>query len=128
MSQAHVMRQKAEQFVIRHPDLADAIVELVLEQRTRESGELVGGLTPSLRRVFNFLVRYQMCHGIAPSYTEMCDDLSLGRANLARMLRLLKERGYISYIKNKARSIAIMPAGRNALSTTRPRHADRLAA
>jgi hypothetical protein len=128
MSQAHVLRQQAEQFLLKHPELADAIAELVLEERTRESGELVGGLTPGLRRVFNFIVSYQMCHGISPSYSEMCEKLSLGRANLARMLRLLKERGYISYIKNKARSITVLAAGRNALSTVRPNTLERLAA
>ena len=67
MSKAHVLRQQAEQFLADDPDLADAIVELVLEVRSRESGQLVGGLTPGLRRVLNFLVRHQVCHGISPS-------------------------------------------------------------
>jgi len=119
MSKAHVLRQQAEQFLADDPDLADAIVELVLEVRSRENGQLVGGLTPGLRRVLNFLVRHQVCHGISPSYTEMCEKLSLGRSNLARMLRLLKERGYISYIKNKARSITVLPAGRPVGSPVR---------
>lgn len=112
MSQAHVLRRQAEQFLADDPDLADAIAELVLEKRTRASGQLVGGLTPALRRVLNFLVRHQMCHGISPSYTEMCEELELGRSNLARILRLLKERGHISYVKNKARSITVLSAGR----------------
>lgn len=112
MSQAHVLRRQAEQFLADDPDLADAIAELVLEGRTRENGQLVGGLTPGLRRGLNFLVRHQVCHGISPSYSEMCDKLELGRSNLARMLRLLKERGHISYVKNKARSITGLPAAR----------------
>lgn len=121
MSQAHVLRRQAEQFLADDPDLADAIAELVLEKRTRASGQLVGGLTPALRRVLNFLVRHQMCHGISPSYTEMCEKLELGRSNLARMLRLLKERGHISYVKNKARSITVLPAAR---PTRRPIRVD----
>lgn len=80
MSQAHVLRRQAEQFLADDPDLADAIAELVLEKRTRASGQLVGGLTPALRRVLNFLVRHQLCHGISPSYTEMCEELELGRS------------------------------------------------
>jgi len=119
MSQAHVVRQQAEQFFLKHRDLAEAIAELVLEERTRENGELVGGLTPTLRKTFDYLVHYEGKHGFSPSYTEMCEALTVGRVSVARMLRLLKERGYISYIKNKARSISILPAGREIARSTR---------
>jgi len=44
------------------------------------------------------------------------------------MLRLLKERGYVSYIQNKARSITVLPASRQMPNPLQPRRGERLAA
>jgi hypothetical protein len=120
--------QQAERFLLEHPELADAVTEPVLEGRTRKGGELLGALTPALRRVHDFLVRHHQRCGVSPSYDEICDGLDLGRSNLVRLLRLLKERGYIRYIKNKARSITVMPAIHNEAFQLRPGMSNRLAA
>ena len=112
MSEAHVIRQRAERFVREHPAFAQAIAEVVQETRILDEGELVAGLTQSQARLFDFLLAYTDRHGISPSYSEICDHVELCRSNVARLLSKLKERGYISFIKNKHRAITILPAAR----------------
>lgn len=112
MPRAHVIRQQAEHFVSENAELAEAIAEVLQEKRVVNDGELVAGLTPSLRRLLDFLLAFQEQNGFAPSYAEMCDQLALGRSNIANMLTRLKERGYISSIRSRARAITILPAAR----------------
>lgn len=128
MSQAHIVRQQAAQFLLEHRDIADAVAELVSEARARNNSQLLGGLTPALRKAFDFLVYYEGRYGFSPSYTEMREALTVGRDSVARMLRLLKERGYISDTRNKARSFSILPAGREISRSTRSRNARQRAA
>ena len=117
MQRAHTIRKQAERLVRDSPELAYAVAEIIRDSRARDNGEIIAGLTPALRRTFDFLVDYQERHGFSPSYSEMCAALAVGRDNIARMLRRLKERGYITYVYRRARSITVLPAGHTAART-----------
>ena len=124
MSRAHDIRRQAERFVIDNPGLADAIAEVIQEVRMLGQGKLVAGLTPSQARLFDFLLTYTDRYGVSPSYSEICDHVDLCRSNVARLLNKLKERGYINFIKNKHRTITILPAARKsaaAMARSMPR-------
>ena len=46
--------------------------------------------------------------GIAPSYQEIADELGYtNRGQVPKILRALKERGYIDYLPRRARSISL---------------------
>lgn len=112
MPKTSAIRREAEQLVHSNPELARAIADLLEERQGLNCGEMMG-LTPLQRRLFDFLQSYIDRNGISPSYTEICDWVGIARSNVAKMLDRLKERGYVSFAKNKHRTITILPAARD---------------
>jgi len=126
MPRTSAIRQQAHQLLRNNPALAHAVAELLEEARNLRGGELVG-LTPLQRRLFDFLAAYIEARGVSPSYTEICNKVGVSRSNIGTMLGRLKERGYVSFVRNRARSITILPAAQrfHQSLTSRP---ERLAA
>jgi CRP-like cAMP-binding protein len=115
MPKISAIRLEAEQLVRNNPQLAYAVARVIEEIRD-ERGDHLMGLTPLQRRLLDFLQSYIDRAGIAPSYTEICEHVGIARSNVATVLHRLKERGYVSFIKNKSRTVTILPAARELSS------------
>jgi SOS-response transcriptional repressor LexA len=70
------------------------------------------GLTPTQRRLLDFIQRYQAENGIAPTFAEM--QLAAGQSSKSGVFRLLislEERGYIRRLHGRARAIELLNPG-----------------
>ncbi|MCZ6898066.1 MAG: helix-turn-helix domain-containing protein [Betaproteobacteria bacterium] len=66
-------------------------------------------LTPKQKRAYDFIASYIEKEGVCPSYDEIMDYLGLkSKSNVNRIVKTLKERGWIDYIPNKARSLTLL--------------------
>lgn len=66
------------------------------------------GLTRRQRECLAFIDDYDREHGVTPSYDEMKDHLGLAsKSGVARIVNALVERGHITKLENRARSIFV---------------------
>lgn len=67
------------------------------------------GLSPSQRRLLDFVDTFIVRHGISPSYVDIMQALEFrSKASVARYLVTLKERGYIEYTPRRSRTITVL--------------------
>ena len=66
-------------------------------------------LTAKQAALLRFIAGYQAAHGYSPSYREMCEGMAI-RSNqrIFEMVDALEERGAISRLPRKARSITLL--------------------
>ncbi len=70
------------------------------------------GLTKRQAELLKFLRAYMAEWGMSPSYEEMCAALgAASRARMNELVRALEERGYVTRIPNRARSIKLVEPG-----------------
>ena len=68
------------------------------------------GLTEAQLRAFNFIARHIETHGISPSVSEIAEALRLAsKSGVCRLVDGLVERGYVTRLPNRARTLAIVP-------------------
>lgn len=66
------------------------------------------GLTPMQAALLE-AIRINSADGVGPSYDELRQDLGLAsKAGVVRLLRGLRERGYVRWLPRRARSIEII--------------------
>ena len=64
-------------------------------------------LTQKQNQLLSFLIKRIEEDGVAPSYEEICIELSLkSKSGIHRIVKSLEERGYVERLENKARAIA----------------------
>ena len=64
-------------------------------------------LTNKQNQLLSFLIERIEKDGVSPSYEEMCSELNLkSKSGIHRIVKGLKERGYIKHLENKARAVA----------------------
>lgn len=69
------------------------------------------GLTPRMRDCFDAIHDHLLRHSVAPTYEELRVALDVrSKSVVCRLLIGLRERGWITYFDNRARSIAIVGA------------------
>lgn len=67
-------------------------------------------MTPKQRRVYDFINKYWREHGAAPSYADIRDALNLSSSsNVQQYLVRMKERGYVDFAPNRARTVRCLP-------------------
>ena len=80
---------------------------------------LRAGLTEAQLRAFNFIADHIERKGASPSYTEIAAAMNIvSRSGVSRIVDCLVERGYVTRLTNKNRSIAIVPYSREAKPLT----------
>lgn len=73
------------------------------------------GLTRRQRDLLVFIAAHTDRHGEAPTYDEMRVGLGFSsKSPVARLVDGLVERGYLTRLRNRSRSLAITPAARGA--------------
>jgi SOS-response transcriptional repressor LexA len=86
---------------------------------------MTGPLTRSQRKVLEFIRGYILEHGLSPSYIEIAAGIGVkGKGSVALHVARLRERGFITYQDNRARSIAIV-GGADTIALTLPAELDR---
>jgi len=67
------------------------------------------GLTPRGLDLLRFIIAHQATTGTAPSFDEMRQAVGLAsKSGVHRIMQQLVERGYISYLRNRARAIQVL--------------------
>ena len=67
------------------------------------------GLTKRQSECYDFICRYMKEKSISPTLSEICEAMNTtSRSNAHNFLRLLEQRGYITRLPHRARSIAIV--------------------
>lgn len=80
----------------------------VARQMTCRAAHQVG-LTPAMRNLLDFIVRFIDDWDIPPTYSEMRDNLGYNsKSSVHRQVLCLEERGYIRRLPNRNRSIAVI--------------------
>lgn len=70
--------------------------------------ETRAGLTAKQREVYEFIGWFIHQHGYSPSFDEIMEDARIfSKAGVTRLLDGLEERGVITRLKDRARSISI---------------------
>lgn len=68
----------------------------------------MSGITPAQHRALTFIRQYVATNGYSPTYREIAEGLGLQSAGSAhRVVHLLVERGTITLLPNRARSIEL---------------------
>jgi repressor LexA len=87
------------------------------------------GLTPRAVEVLAFLRRYIAEHSSPPSLNEIAQHLKMGsKSSVHRLLKQIEARGYIVWMPNKARSIALLEPRDALLDALPPKLRARLVA
>ena len=73
------------------------VIDIVSSERTLP-------LTPKQESVWRYL---RSCKR-SPSYDEMERDLGIGRGGLNRMIVTMREKGFVTYVPNRARSLVAL--------------------
>ena len=63
------------------------------------------GLTRKQKVLYEFIASYFNAHDICPSFDEMSAALKVSRGSIQNMTLRLEERGHITRVPNRARSI-----------------------
>lgn len=72
----------------------------------------IGGLSPREVELLGYLRKYIKARAYAPSYAEICKDLSYSsKSNVSRVMGQLEERKLIERIAGRMRAIEITAAG-----------------
>jgi repressor LexA len=78
-----------------------------------------GGLTPQQNRLWRAIAAHVDEHGISPSYDDLKARLGLAsKSGIARLLDQLEDRGFISRVPNRIRSMQLLqrPVGGRTVS------------
>jgi repressor LexA len=66
-------------------------------------------MTKKQKETLDFIREFWADKGYAPSYDDIADAVGLrSKSGINRLISALKERGWIDYIPNKARSIRVL--------------------
>lgn len=96
--------EEAAELIRTDRGLAEEVVRQMVQRPA-------GGLTVRQRQVLDFILDYQMKRGVAPSYGEIADGVGLAsKQGPHRIVSALEERGYISRLPGRARSIVVLGA------------------
>lgn len=69
----------------------------------------MNGTTPQMQKALDFIAGYIALKGYSPSYRDIADGLGLKSTNGAhRLVDSLRERGLVSILPRKSRSISIV--------------------
>lgn len=91
---------EAQRVVMHQPELAREIA------RQLNGRPLGGGLTKRQRELLDFIRGYVTTHGYSPSFDEMMKALGLAsKSGVHRLVHGLRDRGYIEFRYNQARSV-----------------------
>ncbi|HWK65370.1 MAG TPA: MarR family transcriptional regulator [Rhizobiaceae bacterium] len=83
--------------------------KLAHEVRRQLDQKPVGGLTVRQRQVLDFIIDYQKKRVVAPTFSEIADGIGLGsKSGVNRIINALAERGYITHMPGRARSIVVL--------------------
>lgn len=69
---------------------------------------MVQGITKQQQRALSFIQEYIFEHDISPTYSEVAEALGCAKSNVHRLVRLLAERGAITYRPDSMRSIKLV--------------------
>lgn len=76
------------------------------------------GLTPKQAKLLE-CIRARVRSGVAPSYNEMAADMGLAsKEGVVRLLLGLRERGYVTWMPNHARSIRLTSQADNLITVS----------
>ena len=67
------------------------------------------GLTPRQKKLFDFIKSYMKKEPVAPTYRDMKKATGIHLSQLHKEVAALEERGWITRLKGKNRSIRISP-------------------
>ena len=67
------------------------------------------GLTTQMRDTLLVIQELSALDGRAPSYREVCHEMGFAsRSEIVRLVRSLRERGFIDYLPQRARSLVVL--------------------
>lgn len=93
--------ETARELIRTDPALAAEIARLMASRH-------VGGLTVRQRDALDFIQTYHGEHGITPTFDEIRVGMGLkSKSDIKRLVDALVERGFVSRLANRARSIVI---------------------
>lgn len=68
-----------------------------------------GSLTQRQSEALRFIKSYRITHQESPSYQDIMEALNItSKSNVNRLVRCLRQRGYIDYLPGHARSIIVL--------------------
>lgn len=77
------------------------------------------GFTPQQRAALEFIKGYIAQNGVSPTFAEISDALTLNsKSGVHRLLQGLSERGAVSYLPHRHRSIRVLNEGNSELVAT----------
>lgn len=69
---------------------------------------MTNGLTPAQKRVLDYIRYYIERNGYSPSFDDIKDAIGLrSKSGVHRLVNALRERGHITFLRNRARSITL---------------------
>jgi SOS-response transcriptional repressor LexA len=68
-------------------------------------------LTTKQRELYHFLTEHFAAHEVAPTYTEIAQQLGICYSSARHLVKQLEKRGRIRILPNSHRAIEILPNG-----------------
>lgn len=85
-----------------------AIHAAMVELETVQAAARVSGLTPRQKDALDFIRAFIAEHDYPPTFDEIRKGIDMGsKSGVARVIRALSERGAITVLTNRSRSIAL---------------------
>ncbi len=76
----------------------------------RKAGEPRVGMTPTEKKLLDFLVWFSAANGYFPTYEEMAAALGLkSKSGIHGLIASLSDKQYITRLRSRARAIALVP-------------------
>lgn len=105
-------REWAEIFMDAHRAVEDDRELLALAFMELRAAPVRAGLTATQAKVLSFIEGYQAANRSAPSFADIQEAMGLGsKSTVHRLVHSLAERGAISLLHNRGRSIALIGRG-----------------
>jgi DNA-binding MarR family transcriptional regulator len=108
------VRQRSAEIEGDSMTISEAAAELIrtdpalAEEVVRQMSPVGGGLTPRQSDALRFIREYLTANGITPTYDEIAPGIGLrSKAGVHRLVSALEERGHITRMPGRARSIAL---------------------
>ncbi|WP_375597599.1 LexA family protein [Devosia sp. Naph2] len=100
----------AEIFMDAHRGVEDdrellALAFMELQQKTQPTAV---GLTKKQTETLRFIKQYRSIHGLSPTYREIAARFDIHVSGVHDLVKDLQERGYITMMPHRARSIALV--------------------
>ena len=94
---------------INHPDILKANIASAIRAETRRHARPVVGITRRMKDCLRAIRDLQAEHGHTPSYLEVASRIGIkSKSGIARLMRLLEERGYVERSNGGRRSFTIV--------------------